>query len=144
MESQSALLDKTVVVTFKKEVKFVCSEFTIKRVGVPIPPGVWIAFQRTEEDDLFGQWRLVPLSIEAWEWYGINVPEKKYGTCVRADHALIDVSVLKSAIWYNCPLNERVYCLQWDHKVLTLGRLSSLLPIFQKKLDKIGLSFYCG
>jgi hypothetical protein len=127
MESLLTPLDKTVLVAFKKDVKFVCREFTVRRVGISLPTGVWMSLKRSEEDELFDRRRLIPLTIEAWEWYGINVPEKKHGTCVQADQLLLEVGVH-----------------QWGHYDLTFGRLSYLLPIFQKKADKAGYSFHCA
>lgn len=142
--SSSVQPDKSILVKFKEGAKFICSDFTVKLHGVPLPPGMWIAFQRDTEDDLFVQWRLAPLCVDAWAWYGLYVPEKKYGFCIRADPALFDVKNMHPANYYWCRNKKSlVFGTEWDFKVMELGHLQTLLPKFQAKLDNMGLIFFC-
>lgn len=146
--SPAVLPDKSILVKFKEGANFICSDFTVKLHGVPLPPGRWIVFQRDTEDELFVQWRLAPLCVDAWAWYGLHVPVKKYGFCIRADPALLTVENLDTGIrdWrvYPDPKNVGVARgTEWGFKVMELGHLQTLLPKFQAKLDCIGLIFYC-
>ena len=141
--SPAVLPDKSILVKFKEGAKFICSDFTVKLPGVPLPPGAWIAFQRDTEDELFVQWRLAPLCIDAWEWYGLHVPAKKYGFCIRADPALLDVQNIPPAMYYFRTKKDLFCGTEWDFKVTELGQLQTLLPKFQAKLDCMGLIFFC-